>query len=189
MQTVKQRNNYCLVCVIQKYRGVFTVACVHNFLQRERRLPSQREVFISLPPYSPIHLLSPPVRLSAHQEIGADSCLCVRVSVCVCVLPDVPCSVAHLLNVTDHSLFHLITPIPLPSAISLRHHPYHPSISCSSAAALLPHLLPPLRPPARDLHSPDPMHPRHNSLRHARLREYTQALTCDDMMRCFAVTT
>lgn len=80
-------NNYCLcafVCVIPKYRGVFTVACVHNFLQRERTLPSQREVFISLPPYSPIHLLSPPVHPSAHQEIGADSCLCVF-SMCVCV--------------------------------------------------------------------------------------------------------
>lgn len=80
-------NNYCLflfACVIQKYGGVFTDAYVHNFLQRERRLLSLWEVFISLPPNAPIHLLAPIVCLSSHQEIGADSCLCVCFSVCVC---------------------------------------------------------------------------------------------------------
>lgn len=72
------------VCVSFKTIEVFSQSLVYTtFLKRERRLPSQWEVFISLPPYSHIHLLSPPVCLSAHQEIGVDSCLRVRFNVCV----------------------------------------------------------------------------------------------------------
>lgn len=49
----------------------------------------------------------------------AGFCMCALQ--CVYFLADVPCSVAHLLNVTDHGLFHLITPNPPP--------PPHPSIT------------------------------------------------------------
>lgn len=132
------------------------------------------EVFISLPPNAPIHLLAPPVRLSAHQKIGADSCLCMCVFWCVCVLADVPCSVAHLLNVTDHSLFHLITLTPPTPPLPPTH---HRSTSHFYAASFLPHLLPPSRP-HMDLH--DPMH--------ARLRVRTSTRTSSGVRCLFFCT-
>lgn len=133
------------------------------------------EVFISLPPNAPIHLLAPPVRLSAHQKIGADSCLCMCVFWCVCVLADVPCSVAHLLNVTDHSLFHLITLTPPTPPLSPNTPPLHLPLLCCIFSC--PIYYPPSRP-HMDLH--DPMH--------ARLRVRTSTRTSSGVRCLFFCT-
>lgn len=58
---------------------------------------------------------------SAHRKTGAGS-FCVHVFQCICVVADVPCSVAHLLNVNVHSLFPLITPTPHHFSQSSLHH-------------------------------------------------------------------
>lgn len=118
------------MCDSKALRCFHGCLCAQLSSERKRMLLSLWEVFISLPPNAPIHLLAPPVRLSAHQKIGADSCLCMCVFWCVCVLADVPCSVAHLLNVTDHSLFHLITLTPPTPPLSPNTPPLHLPLLC-----------------------------------------------------------
>lgn len=119
--------------------SVFRVACIETFF-RERgdcRLRG-RYLCYSLP-YSLIRLLSPPVCSSEDRSWQ----FYVHVFQHVYILADVPCSVAHPLNVNDHSLFHLITPTPHSLQISIHHTPNN---TPPSPTPLLPQLLPPLPP-------------------------------------------
>ena len=95
------------MCHTKALRCFHSFSHTHNSLQTGRRLLSQWEVFVSLP-HSPIRL-RPSCQLIGRWE---QTVVCVCVSVPPCVPADVPCCMAHLLNVTDHSLFHLITPNP-----------------------------------------------------------------------------
>lgn len=89
----------------------------------------------------------------------------------LCVLADVPSSIAHLLNVTDHSLFHLITLKPPPNT--------HTHNLTSVPLLLQPTLLPPFSSPMFNQHSCDPMPPQCNSPWYARVREYTHESSGD----------
>lgn len=75
---MKQRSNYLPEFLCHSKSRCFHSSLYTNFLQRERRLPSQWEVFISLPSYS---YLFP---FSFHRKTGVGSFLCACILVCMC---------------------------------------------------------------------------------------------------------
>ena len=140
------------MCLFVSFKSieVFSQSLVYTTFFREREDAAVAAGGIHFTPsllsHSPPLSSCPPVCSSGDRSWQLFVCFSMR----VCFQADVPCSVAHLLNVTDHSLFHLINPPPPWDRISFHYHPHHPSIShplcCNTSAPFITPFTSPIRP-------------------------------------------